>query len=218
MLQRKYFTPDEVKRLLDAAHQSQHAERNRCLIAMGYLHGFRISELLQLRLSDIDLPTRTLNVHRLKSGFSTIHPILASEARLIRAWLRARQVWAVGDSDALFISRSGNVISRQQGYNILNNLGKKAGFSLCAHPHMLRHACGYALADNGVDTRLIQDYLGHRNIRHTVLYTASNAARFEGVWRDKRRGKSRQLVPKCHVRTNIVHILSENSCTWQAFF
>lgn len=47
---------------------------------------------------------------------------------------------------------------------------------------MLRHACGYELAERGADTRLIQDYLGHRNIRHTVRYTASNAARFAGLW------------------------------------
>ena len=51
------------------------------------------------------------------------------------------------------------------------------------HPHMLRHACGFALADQGADTRLIQDYLGHRNIQHTVRYTATNPARFERLWR-----------------------------------
>jgi type 1 fimbriae regulatory protein FimB len=54
---------------------------------------------------------------------------------------------------------------------------------LLAHPHMLRHACGFALADQGADTRLIQDYLGHRNIQHTVKYTATNPARFEKLWR-----------------------------------
>ena len=53
---------------------------------------------------------------------------------------------------------------------------------LYAHPHTLRHACGYALADQGADTRLIQDYLGHRNIQHTVKYTASNPARFQKLW------------------------------------
>src|SRR5271157_1085931 len=48
---------------------------------------------------------------------------------------------------------------------------------------MLRHACGFALADQGADTRLIQDYLGHRNIQHTVKYTATNPVRFEKLWR-----------------------------------
>ncbi|EIK3195762.1 tyrosine-type recombinase/integrase, partial [Salmonella enterica] len=80
-------------------------------------------------------------------------------------------------------------------------ISHKAGLPVCAHPHMLRHACGYALADNGADTRLIQDYLGHRNIRHTVRYTASNAARFGGVWRRKRDRKGQQNDPKCKPAT-----------------
>ena len=60
---------------------------------------------------------------------------------------------------------------------------QRAGLPLPAYPHLLRHACGYALADQGADTRLIQDYLGHRNIQHTVRYTAANPARFERLWR-----------------------------------
>ncbi len=64
-------------------------------------------------------------------------------------------------------------------YRVLRGL---AGLPLEIHPHMLRHSCGFALANMGIDTRLIQDYLGHRNIRHTVWYTASNAGRFYGIW------------------------------------
>jgi type 1 fimbriae regulatory protein FimB len=60
----------------------------------------------------------------------------------------------------------------------LKTHSKAAALPFLAHPHMLRHACGFALADQGADTRLIQDYLGHRNIQHTVKYTASNPARF----------------------------------------
>ena len=81
-----------------------------------------------------------------------------------------------------FISRRGTPLSRQQAYRIIRSAGEKAGTMTQTHPHMLRHACGYELAERGTDTRLIQDYLGHRNIRHTVRYTASNAARFAGIW------------------------------------
>lgn len=80
--------------------------------------------------------------------------------------------------------------SRQQFYQIIASSGDQAGLPLEIHPHMLRHSCGFALANMGIDTRLIQDYLGHRNIRHTVWYTASNAGRFYGIWdntRDKQR-------------------------------
>ena len=73
-------------------------------------------------------------------------------------------------------------LSRQQAYRIIRDAGIEAGTVTQTHPHMLRHACGYELAERGADTRLIQDYLGHRNIRHTVRYTASNAARFAGLW------------------------------------
>lgn len=87
----------------------------------------------------------------------------------------------------------GNPLSRQQFYQIISTSGDNAGLSLEIHPHMLRHSCGFALANMGVDTRLIEDYLGHRNIRHTVWYTASNAGRFYGIW-DSPRGRQRHAV------------------------
>lgn len=73
-------------------------------------------------------------------------------------------------------------MSRQRFYQIIRKYGKDAGLPMPIHPHMLRHSCGYNLADRGNDTRIIQDYLGHRNIRHTVIYTTSNSARFKDVW------------------------------------
>ena len=75
------------------------------------------------------------------------------------------------------------VSERRTVWAAIRRYGEVAGLPLPAHPHMLRHACGFALADQGADTRLIQDYLGHRNIQHTVRYTAANPARFEKLWR-----------------------------------
>ncbi|EDS8500820.1 tyrosine-type recombinase/integrase, partial [Salmonella enterica subsp. enterica serovar Anatum] len=170
MQKRKFLTPEEVSLLLDAALCGANPERNHCLILMAFLHGFRVSELLRLRLSDIDLHGRQIHVARLKNSFSTVHPLIPREVRSLRAWLRVRKKMADTGNDWLFISRSGFPLSRQQFYYLLTRISHKAGLPVCAHPHMLRHACGYALADNGADTRLIQDYLGHRNIRHTVRY------------------------------------------------
>ncbi|EIE5377183.1 tyrosine-type recombinase/integrase, partial [Salmonella enterica] len=84
----------------------------------------------------------------------------------------------------LFLTVNGEKISRQWIYKLSKKYGKKAGISLEVHPHMLRHSCGYALANQGLDTRLIQDYLGHKNIHHTVHYTASNPARFIRAWQN----------------------------------
>jgi type 1 fimbriae regulatory protein FimB len=87
------------------------------------------------------------------------------------------------DADSFFISERRRPLSRCTAWLAIRKYGELAELSLPVHPHMLRHACGFALADQGADTRLIQDYLGHRNIQHTVIYTASNPARFERLWR-----------------------------------
>ncbi|AOM40853.1 tyrosine-type DNA invertase [Xenorhabdus hominickii] len=203
MLKRKYLTQPEIETLLNELENHAHAERNICMMFMGFIHGFRVSELLSLKISDVDLDSRSLQVQRLKNGFSTIHPLVAREVQLIRYWLAKRKNYLpknpldqktqiAGEPNWLFLSRGGQRMSRQQVYQIIRKTSQKAKLSICANPHMLRHACGYALADNGVDTRLIQDYLGHRNIRHTVRYTASNAGRFETIWDAK--GKRKQLT------------------------
>ncbi|TPW46847.1 tyrosine-type recombinase/integrase [Serratia sp. SRS-8-S-2018] len=198
MSQRKYLTQSEVARLLQQARAGGNAERDYCLIYMSFIHGFRVSEACRLRLSDLDLRGRCLYIRRIKSGFSTNHPLLTQECQVIRAWLSVRAALPGADSDWVFLSRQGSALSRQRVYQIIHQLGKDAGISVEPHPHMLRHACGFALANRGIDTRLIQDYLGHRNIRHTVRYTASNAERFEGVWyRALNKKKSRQLGPNC---------------------
>ncbi|EIS1622203.1 tyrosine-type recombinase/integrase [Salmonella enterica] len=181
---RKYLTSSEVEQLLAQAQVSRHSARDCCLIYICYVHGFRASELCKLTLQDLDLSARIINIRRLKNGLATIHPLTDREIKLINNWLDEREKIKGRESEWLFLSQKGNVISRQQFHSLLRNYGKLAGLTISPHPHMLRHACGYKLADLGADTRLIQDYLGHRNIRHTVLYTASNAGRFKGVWQN----------------------------------
>ncbi|EMZ7035333.1 tyrosine-type recombinase/integrase [Salmonella enterica] len=181
---RNYLTSSEVERLLSHARGGRNSERNYCMLMMAFFHGLRVSELLEIRLSDLDLKGGVLYIRRLKNGFSTQHPLLTEEVSQLKSWLKVRaKIRHADESSHLFISREGRSLTRQQFYNIMRQAGKGAGLSVQTHPHMLRHACGYALADAGIDTRLIQDYLGHRNIRHTVLYTASNSGRFRGVWK-----------------------------------
>ncbi len=182
MKTRKHLTRSEVDRLLEAAWQGRYPLRDRCLLMLCFVHGFRVSELCQLQLSDIDLPSRTLHIRRLKNGLSTTHPLTRQELPCLLAWLAERDSWRYADTPWLFISQIQPGLSRSQVYSIFSQYGKAARLSIDVHPHMLRHACGFALADLGADTRLIQDYLGHRNIHHTVIYTASNAKRFRGIW------------------------------------
>ncbi|HEM8293627.1 tyrosine-type DNA invertase [Providencia vermicola] len=182
MTTRKHLTAHEVSLLVAACKYTRYPERDACLVYMSYVHGLRASEALSLRLDDLDLVGQEVYVHRLKKGFSVCHPLLAEEVLLIKRWLNVRQMWHGSSLNWLFLSERGTALSRQRFYQLFIRLGRMAKLPLNIHPHMLRHACGYALADKGVDTRLIQDYLGHTNIRHTVRYTASNPARFRGVW------------------------------------
>ncbi|MGM3172913.1 tyrosine-type DNA invertase [Dickeya lacustris] len=190
MSKRKFLTLEEVRRLIAASYEKGTGVRDSCLILLAFRHGLRISELLDLRFPDLDLTEGRLNVRRLKNGFSTIHPLMEDERQALSAWMTLRQSWkAASGSNAIFISRRGTPLSRKQAWRVIRCAGEVAGITTVTHPHMLRHACGYELAERGTDTRLIQDYLGHRNIRHTVSYTASNAARFSGIWeKDKRAG------------------------------
>lgn len=182
MKKRKYLTGEEVQHLLNTISQSTVPLRDYCMIYMAFLHGLRVSELTGLTLDDYDPRSQKLYIRRLKGGLSTTHPLLPEENHLLDQWLKQRQYLPGSALPWLFLSRQGGRLSRQRLYALIRQYGSDAQLPIEIHPHMLRHACGYALADRGNDTRLIQDYLGHRNIRHTVTYTASNAERFSRAW------------------------------------
>jgi type 1 fimbriae regulatory protein FimB/type 1 fimbriae regulatory protein FimE len=71
----------------------------------------------------------------------------------------------------------------QSFHHLMQRLGKAAGMPFAEHPHMLRHACGFKLANDGHDTRALQHYLGHKNIQHTVRYTELASDRYREFWK-----------------------------------
>ncbi|EAS2834230.1 integrase [Salmonella enterica subsp. enterica] len=188
---RKYITPSEWKAFCEAINGSTTETRDKPMFFLAYQHGLRVSELTGLKTTDLDLESGTIFIKRLKNGFSTTHPLQKKTITLIKKWLEYRKTsYSLAQADNwLFVSSRGQRLSRQWVYKLSQKYSLKARIPVAFHPHMLRHACGYALANQGLDTRLIQDYLGHRNIHHTVLYTASNAARFSQVWRTKQHGR-----------------------------
>ncbi|QIP58252.1 tyrosine-type DNA invertase [Hafnia alvei] len=181
---RKFITHGEWQKLFNAITGEKHEIRDKTMLQMAYIHGLRVSELIDLKTTDIDLSEKVVFIKRLKNGFSTAHPIQSETFNLLKKWLKIRDKYIKGDNvEYLFLTTQGGKISRQWIYKLCIKYGKRAGLNIKVHPHMLRHACGFALANQGLDTRLIQDYLGHRNIHHTVLYTASNANRFQRAWK-----------------------------------
>lgn len=173
-----YLSPAEVARLLDAAKDGRHGPRDHLLLLMTYRHGWRVSEAVGARWDELDLDRARLWVRRLKGGLSVEQPIAGDELRAVKRYLATRD-------DALpwlFLSERGGPMTRQAVNYLVAAAGERTGLP-GLHPHMLRHSCGYALADKGQDLRLIQDYLGHRDPRHTVHYTRTAGRRFEGLWR-----------------------------------
>jgi type 1 fimbriae regulatory protein FimB len=179
---RSHLTGLEVGKLMAATRGTRNEARDRCLLLLMFRHGLRVSEACRLTLDQVDAQSRVLHIVRLKGGLSTTQPLRGDELKAIGAWLKQRaRMQPTGKT--FFVSEQRKPLHRSTVNLILDTCSKAAALPFSAHPHMLRHACGFALADQGADTRLIQDYLGHRNIQNTVRYTAANPARFEKLWR-----------------------------------
>jgi site-specific recombinase XerD len=177
---RDYLTRDEVTSLLRAAKKSpRHGPRNQAMILIAYRHGLRASELVNLRVSDLDLHAGTIYCRRAKGSRSSLHPMKPDEVATLDKLRRVRNLQA---TDYVFQSERAEKMSRSAFWRIVSQAGDRAGLPVKAYAHQLRHACGYYLANKGCDLRLIQDYLGHKQIQNTVRYTALNPSRFAGLW------------------------------------
>ncbi len=177
---REYLTEAEVERLITAAKRNRWGHRDATMLLVAYRHGLRASELVDLRWDQVDFRTATLHVRRAKQGTPSTHPIVGDELRALRRLQREQEP----KSPFVFTSERGAPFSMAGFARMVERAGREAKLAFKAHPHMLRHACGFALANKGHDTRTLQAYLGHRNIQHTVRYTELASGRFKHFWRD----------------------------------
>jgi hypothetical protein len=187
-VKRRYLTQREVERLMDCARKhGRYGHRDATMILVAYRHGLRASEVCDLQWQQIELSQGRLHVHRVKNGIPSVHPIRGDEMRALRKLRRDYP------RDAhVFISERGGPMSPIGFHRLIQRLGEAAKMPFPIHPHMLRHACGFKLANDGHDTRALQHYLGHKNIQHTVRYTemAPTASRIFGAnWRRQARDR-----------------------------
>ena len=177
---REYLTPDEVERLIDhAGKHGRHGARDAALLMLAYRHGLRVSELIALRWDMVDLKQGLLHVNRLKNGIPSVHPLRGPELRALRKLARDYP-----ETQYVFVTERKGPLTTDTVRKLIARAGEAAKLGFPVHPHMLRHACGYKLANDGHDTRAIQHYLGHKNIQHTVRYTELAPDRFKNFWRD----------------------------------
>ena len=177
--QREHLTEREVEKLVEAAKDHRWAHRDCTMVLLAFRHGLRASEVVDLRWEQVDLENGILHVRRVKRGTPATHPLTGRELRALRRLQRE-----AGGSPFVFVSERGTPFATRGFQAMVERAGKAAGFAMKIHPHMLRHACGYKLANDGVDTRTIQGYLGHKSIQHTVRYTELSPTRFKSLFRD----------------------------------
>jgi integrase len=176
---REYLTEAEVEKLMNAAKGNRHGHRDATMVLVAYRHGLRASELVDLRWDQVDFGTASLHVRRVKQGTPSVHPVIGDELRALRRLQREQEP----KSPFVFTSERGAPFATAGFARMVERAGIEARLGFKVHPHMLRHACGYALANRGHDTRALQAYLGHKNIQHTVRYTELSPLRFKDFWR-----------------------------------
>ena len=184
---REHLTHAEVDQLIEAAKGNRHGARDGLMILLAYRHGLRAAEAVDLRWEQVDFKTASLHIRRAKNGTPATHPLSGREMRELRRHQRES-----AQSPFVFVSERGAPLSAPGFSRMIERAAIAADLGIKAHAHMLRHACGYKLANDGHDTRAIQAYLGHRNIQNTTRYTALAPERFKEffsglIWRGAQR-------------------------------
>ena len=176
---REHLTVGEVEQLIVSANSNRQGYRDALMVLLAFRHGLRAGELVDLRWEQIDFATATLHVRRIKNGTPATHPLTGREMRALRKHQRESR-----RSAFVFVSERGAPLSAPGFSRMVERAGRAAKLGIKVHAHMLRHACGYALANAGHDTRALQAYLGHRSIQNTTRYTALAPDRFARFWQD----------------------------------
>ena len=177
---REHLTPGEVDKIISTIGKiGRHGHRDRSLVLVMYRHGLRVSEAVALRWDQVDLDAGLVHINRKKNGTPSTHPLGGAEIRALRKLKRDYPA-----TQYVFVTERKGPMTDSAVRKLIARAGRAAGFDFPIHPHMLRHGCGFKLANDGHDTRAIQHYLGHKNIQHTVRYTELSPDRFKDFWDD----------------------------------
>jgi site-specific recombinase XerD len=163
------LTPDEIARLIDACGDDAVGVRNQAIIATAWRSGLRVSELLALEVSDLDIETGRLVVRRGKGGKRRVAAVDALATDFLSRWLRCRKHVGIG-SALLFSTLTGTPIDASYLRRLLPRLARRAGISKRCYMHGLRHAFASELEAEGAPLSAIRDLLGHANLATTDIY------------------------------------------------
>jgi integrase len=163
----KYLTPEQVKALAKAAEAGRHGKRDSCMILLAFDHGLRVSELVGLKWTQVDLEQRELHVIRKKGGRNKRQTIKSDCYRRLKKLREAREPGA----EFVFMNERGRPLSTDAFASQLKAAGERAHIDpRLVHPHALRHACGAEMARRGVEGYEIAAHMGHRKLETTNIY------------------------------------------------
>lgn len=177
---REHLLESEVEALIKAAGDNRNGFRDGAMILVCYRHALRVSELVGLRWEQVDFERGELHVRRLKGSLPSTHPLTGRELRMLRRLKREQEP----ASAFVFVSEHRAPFTAGGFRKMLARLGKRTRLGALAHPHALRHGCGYKLACDEVNFRSLQHYLGHAQAANTTRYTQLAPTRFKGFWKD----------------------------------
>jgi integrase len=163
------------KLIAAAGKRGRYPERDKLLLRLAYRHGLRASEAVGLRWNSFDLDGGSLTIGRAKGGKTSTHTVARDDLSALRKMRKAT------NGPWVFETERGGPLSVDAMQYIVREAGKLAELGDELHPHMLRHGAGYALINDGVDVRLVQEFLGHASITSTAIYTAISPKRLAGV-------------------------------------
>lgn len=184
------LSQDEVVRIIESVDLSQpEGHRNRAILETLYSCGLRVSELVNLKYSDIFFDQEFLRIIG-KGNKQRLVPLGGPAADAIRIYLQTRSLLPVkkGSEDNVFLNRRGGRITREMVFLIVKKSAAEAGVDKIISPHTFRHSFATHLVENGADLRAVQEMLGHESILTTEIYTHINSEK----WRDS--------ILKCHPR------------------
>src|SRR5207237_7011220 len=186
----KALREDEVTSLISAVvGHDPIARRDRAILEVLYGGGLRISELVGLSLSDLDVDGGSLRAFG-KGSKERIVPLVGMAREAVRDWLAPSgrgalepHQWARrGDAEAVFLNFRGGRLSRQGAWGVVRRYGERVGLGEKLTPHVLRHSCATHLLDHGADIRVVQELLGHASISTTQVYTMVSTERLRAAW------------------------------------
>ncbi|HVW94961.1 MAG TPA: site-specific tyrosine recombinase XerD [Mucilaginibacter sp.] len=176
-LQRKLpdtLSYEEINRLIEAIDRSRpEGERNKAILEVLYGCGLRVSELTELKLSNLYLEIEFIKVTG-KGSKERLVPIGSSAIKALKIWIENIRVHIQikkGEEDIVFLNRRGARLSRVYIFMLIKQLAEQAGINKVISPHTLRHSFATHLVEGGADLRAVQEMLGHESITTTEIYT-----------------------------------------------